>query len=155
MTKRVPFTAWVCLVAGVSAQSTPNFSGTWSLNTSKGQNLGMMTSMELTETVTQTPTELRMKDMSSFQGQDRTRELRYDLAGVPTINEGPMGDKSETVAKWSGDKLVTTWTSEGAVAGTKVVRTETRSLSADGKTMTVESVRGTNPPVVMVFERQP
>ena len=155
MTKRVPFTAWVCLAAAVSAQSTPNFSGTWAMNTSKGQNLGMMTSMQITEIVTQTPTELRMKDMSTFQGQDRTRELRYDLTGVPTVNEGPMGDESETVAKWSGDKLVTTWTSEGAVAGTKVVRTETRSLSADGKTMAVESARGTNPPVVMVFERRP
>ena len=154
MTKWVPFTVWVCLVAGVTAQSTPNFSGTWAMNPSKGQNLGMMTSMQLSEIVTQTPTDLRMKEMSSFQGQDRTRELRYDLTGVPTINEGPMGDKSETLAKWSGDKLITTWTSEGAVAGTKVVRTETRSLSADGKTMTVESVRGMNPPVVMVFDKR-
>ena len=53
-----------------------------------------------------------------------------------------------------GSKLVTTWTSDSAVAGKKVVRTETRSISPDGKVMTVESVRGSNPPIVMVFEKQ-
>jgi hypothetical protein len=66
-----------------------------------------------------------------------------------------MGGPSETVTKWDGVKLVTTWTSESAVAGgPKVVRNETRSLSADGKTMTVESVRGSNPAILMVFEKK-
>jgi hypothetical protein len=66
-----------------------------------------------------------------------------------------MGGPAETVTKWQAGKLVTTWTSESAVAGgPKVVRTETRSLSADGKTMTVESVRGSSPALVMVFEKK-
>jgi hypothetical protein len=66
-----------------------------------------------------------------------------------------MGGPAETVTKWQGGELVTTWTSESAVAGgPKVVRTETRSLSPDGKTMTVESVRGSNPAPVMVFEKK-
>jgi hypothetical protein len=51
-------------------------------------------------------------------------------------------------------KLVATWTRDGAVAGTKSVMTETRSLSTDGKTMSVESARGANPPLVMVFDRR-
>ncbi|HYL99932.1 MAG TPA: hypothetical protein VEZ90_13340 [Blastocatellia bacterium] len=49
-----------------------------------------------------------------------------------------MGKQSETVTKWSGNNLATTWKSEGAIAGTTVVRTETRSLSPDGKHMTLE-----------------
>jgi hypothetical protein len=65
-----------------------------------------------------------------------------------------MGDHNETVAKWVGGKIVTTWTREGAVAGTKSVLTETRSLSSDGKTMTLESVRGEASAVVMVFDKQ-
>src|SRR5215831_6457993 len=69
-------------------------------------------------------------------------------------NESPMAGPSETVSKWDGDKLVTTWTSQSAVAGGKTVRTETRSLSSDGNTMTIESVRGSNPPVVMVFDKK-
>jgi hypothetical protein len=66
-----------------------------------------------------------------------------------------MAGPSETISKWEGEKVVTSWTSQSAVAGgDKVVRTETRSLSADGRTMTVESVRGSNSPVVMVFEKK-
>jgi hypothetical protein len=34
------------------------------------------------------------------------------------------------------------------------VRKETRSLSPDGKTMTVESVRSSNPAIVMVFDKK-
>jgi len=34
------------------------------------------------------------------------------------------------------------------------VRIETRSVSADGSTMTLESVRGSNAPVVMVFDKK-
>jgi len=36
----------------------------------------------------------------------------------------------------------------------KTVRKETRTISADGKTMTVESVRGADAPIVMVFEKK-
>jgi hypothetical protein len=137
-----------------SAQSVPNFSGRWVLNTAKGQNLGMMMALKDTLNISQTAKELVIHDMSSFQGRDNTRELRYDLTGKTVSNDGPMGDHNETVAKWVDNKLVTTWTRDGAVAGTKSVMSETRSLSADGKTMTLESVRGESPAVVMVFEKQ-
>ena len=91
---------------------------------------------------------------ATFQGNSQQSKTHYDLTGKPAANESPMAGPSETVSKWDGNKLVTTWTSAGAVAGSKTVRTETWSLSTDGKTMTVESVRGSNPPVVMVFEKK-
>jgi len=92
---------------------------------------------------------------STFQGSDQDLKTHYDLTGKPVANESPMAGPSETTSKWDGDKLVTSWTSESAVAGgEKVVRIETRSLSADGKTMTMESVRGSTPPVVMVFDKK-
>jgi len=145
---------FVVCAAALSAQSVPNFSGRWVLNTAKGRNLGMMTALKDTVTITQTPKELVIHDTSSFQGRDNTRELRYDLTGKTVPNDGPMGDHNEITAKWVEGRIVTTWTREGAVAGTKTVMTETRSLSADGKTMTLESVRGESPAVVMVFEKQ-
>jgi hypothetical protein len=138
----------------IHAQTAPDFSGTWVLNTAKGQNLGMMASLQDSLRISQTPTELIIQDTSTFQGQQNTRELRYDLNGKAVSNEGPMGDHNETLARWVDGKLVTTWTKEGAVAGTKSVMTETRSLSPDGRTMSVESVRGPNKPVVMVYEKQ-
>jgi hypothetical protein len=135
-------------------QTSPNFSGTWAFSPTRSQNIGMMASMEDTVTIVQTTSQLTITDRARMQGQDSTRELHFDLGGKPVMNAGPMGDQNETVAKWEGPTLVVRWTGQGAVAGTKVVRRETRSLSADGKTMTVESVRGTNAPVVMVYDKR-
>jgi hypothetical protein len=82
-------------------------------------------------------------------------KTHYDLTGKSANNDSPMEGPSETVSRWDGKRFVTTWTSQSAVAGgPKVVRTETRSLSPDGNTMTIESVRGSNVPVVMVFDKK-
>jgi hypothetical protein len=136
------------------AQSLPNLSGTWVFNPARSQNVGMMASMEDTVTIVQTAALVTITDRARMQGQDSTRETHFDLTGKVVTNAGPMGDQNETVARWVDRKLVVTWTADGAVAGTKVVRTETRSLSADGKTLTVESVRGSNAPIVMVFDKR-
>ena len=114
----------------------------------------MVAAIQETTTITQTADKLTLDIASTFQDKTTNRQVTYDLTGKPVQNEGAMGDKSETVAKWDGGKLVVTWTSEGAVAGTKNVKTETRSLSADGKTMNVTSQRGTNPPMELVYEKK-
>ena len=144
----------VLFVCSVSTQPFPNFSGTWIFNPARSQNIGMMASLEDTATIVQTLEQLTISDRARMQDQDSTRELHFDLSGKPVMNAGPMGDQNETVAKWRGSMLVVTWTADGAIAGTKVVRTETRSLSADGRTMTVESVRGSTAPVVMVYDKR-
>lgn len=135
------------------AAGTTDFTGSWQFNAAKGQNLGMMGAISQTITIKQTAAEMTLVEASDFQGKKSGRTVRYDLGGAMVANEGSMGGQSETVAQWRDGKLVVTWTSEGSVAGTRNVRTETRSLSADGKTMTVESVRGSNKPMVMVFDR--
>ena len=147
---------FVCLVLPVltAAQAAPDFSGTWVLNTSKGENLGMVAAVQETLTVTQTAEQLSVQHVVVFQGKESTRAVNYDLNGEPMTNYAAMGDKSETVSEWDGDTLLTTWTSEGAIAGTTVVRRETRSLSGDGDTMTVATARGDNPAMVLVYERK-
>jgi hypothetical protein len=151
---------WIASMTAVAiaslalAQPAPDFSGTWKLNTAKGKNLPMGGAVQETVTITQKSPKLTLDIASSFQGNLSQRQVNYDLTGKPVQNEGAMGDKSETVAKWEGGKLIVTWTAEGAVAGTKVTRTETRSLSADGKMMMVTSQRGTSPPTEMVYEKQ-
>jgi hypothetical protein len=142
------------LAAGAVASGKTDFSGTWVFNPAKSKNVGPMSSMQLTSTVQQTASLVTIKDESKFMGQESIRNTRYDLGGKPAPNQNFMGENAETITRWVGDKLVTTWKTEGAIAGTTVIRTETRSLSSDGKTMTLESVRGSNPPVVMVFDRQ-
>jgi hypothetical protein len=147
---------FLCVTAVLAiAAERPNFSGSWQFNPEKSKNVGMMSQMKMVQAIEQSETALVVTTHASLQGKDDDSRTQYDLTGKPATNESPMGGPAETVTKWQGGKLVTTWTSESAVAGgPKVVRTETRSLSPDGKTMTVESVRGSNPAPVMVFEKK-
>lgn len=146
----------LCMVTMAAlAAKHADFSGTWQLNPEKSKNIGMMSQMSMTQTIAQSDTALDVTTHTKFQGRDDDSKTHFDLAGKPVTNEAPMEGTSETLSKWDGEKLVTTWTSESAVAGgAKVVRTETRSLSPDGKTMTVESARGSRPAVVMLFDRK-
>lgn len=145
-----------CLTLTMSgvALAESDFSGTWILNTSKGENLGMVAAIKETLSVEQTAEQLSVTHVSVFQGKESSREVNYDLKGTPVTNYAAMGDKSETVSQWQGDQLVTTWTSEGAIAGTSVTRTETRSLTEDGSAMSVATARADRPQMVLVYERQ-
>jgi hypothetical protein len=141
------------LALPAAAQS--KFDGKWEFNLSLSKNVGMMAQMKLHATVRHSRDEMIITSVSSFNSSpDQTSELRFDLTGKPVSNKAPMEAAAETVTKWDGNRLVTTWTSDGSVAGTKSVRTETRFLSDDGRTMTVESKRGNAPPIVMVYERK-
>lgn len=147
----------VCVLATAvasAAASATDFSGTWVLNTSKGENLGMVAAIQETLTISQSDEQLAVKHAATFQGRTTEREVNYDLTGEAVMNEAAMGERSETVSRWEGDALITTWTSEGAVAGTTVVKTEKRSLSEDGKVMSVSTARAERPPMVLVYERQ-
>ena len=143
-------------IAGLTAfaANLPDFSGKWSFNPEKSKNIGMMSDMKMMQTIKQSSASVDVTTEATFQGTNQQAKTHYDLTGKAAANDSPMAGPSETVSKWDGDKLVTTWTSSGAVAGTKTVRTETWSLSPDGKTMTIEAVRGSNPPVVMVFDKK-
>jgi hypothetical protein len=148
--------AFICLVTVAAfAAQRPDFTGFWEFNTEKSKNIGMMAQARMTRTIQQTDSALDEMTRTTFQGNGQDMKTHYDLTGKPANNDFPMTGPSETVSKWDGNQLVTTWTSESAVAGgSKVVRIETLSLSPDGNTMTVESVRGSNPPVVMVFDKK-
>jgi hypothetical protein len=137
------------------AEKHPDFSGSWQLNAEKSKNLGMMSQMDMTLLVEQSPAALDVTTHTIFQGQASDNKTHYDLTGKPVQNELPMSGVNETLSKWSDDKLLTTWSGQSAVAGgPKVVRLEKRSLSPDKKTMTVESTRGSSPAIVMVFEKK-
>jgi len=140
------------VVALAAAQT--DFSGTWEFNTEKSKNIGMMAQMKMSLAIQQSDTALEITAHSTYQGKDQENKTHLDLTGNPATNESPMGGPNETVSKWDGAKLVTTWTGQSAIAGKTVVRTETRSLSTDGKVLNLESVRGSNPPVVMIFDKK-
>jgi hypothetical protein len=149
------FVLWLLAVHTCAfAQVPPNLSGTWVFSAGDSQNVGMMVDVQYTSTLTQTGKSLVVRDDSVYNGTTQSRQTSYDLTGASTSNESPMGEKAQTVSHWDGSRLITVWTTVGAVAGTTATRTETRSLSADGKTMTLESSRAAKPPMIMVFHRK-
>ena len=148
MKAKVFILAFGLIASAASARKVVSFSGSWEFRPEKSKNVGMMAQMKITETIAQSDSALDITEGNGIK-------IHYDLSGKAVTNPSPMAGPSETVSKWDRGKLITTWTSESAVAGgPKVVRTETRSLSSEGNTMTVESVRGSNAPVVIVFERK-
>lgn len=139
---------------GVAAATPPDFSGSWVLNASNSKNLGMMSAMDYASDIKQTGDALTVKDTTQMMGQTQTQESHFALNGTSMPNVSYMGDQAHTTTHWDGAKLVTMWTSPGAVAGTNSIRTETRYLSEDGKTMTVESTNGSKAPIVFTFDRK-
>ncbi len=145
---------WLVLCGAVVAATPTDFSGTWIFSPGRSQNIGMMASLQYTSIATQTDKLLVTHDLTVFDGKEQSRDTRYDLSGAEVPNESSRGEPSRTVTHWEGSQLVTQWTSAGAIAGTTVVRMETRSLASDRKTMSVQFTRTGNPPLVLVFERK-
>src|SRR5260370_2683763 len=111
-----------------------------------------MAQMTMTLSMQQTGASSAISSHATMQGQDYDSKIHYDLTGKPATNEAPMSGASQTVSKWDGSKLVTTWTSPGAVAGSKLVRTETRSLSTDGQTLTPHTAPPPTPHLLLLFK---
>lgn len=108
--------------AAVAADPPPDFSGTWTLDAARSENPGVMSALRRVVVITQSPTALLLKEQADFQDQKSARQVHCDLTGAPTKNPASMGGTAESSAKWTDGKLVVTWTTGGAVAGTKSVR---------------------------------
>jgi len=145
-------TCLIVVAATAVAAEPADFSGTWRMNPDKGENLGMAAAVKQTLVITQTPEEFNQNFTNIFAGNTSTREVRYDMSGTPVTNFATMGAESETVARWEDNKLIAIWTSDGMFG--EVVKTETRWLSEDGNTMSVETARENRDPLLMVYDRQ-
>ena len=122
------------------AQAKPDFSGTWTLDAAKsdpapqgrgGGGGGGGRGGGGPVTIKQTATDITI-------GMNT-----YKLDGSPTDVQMGRGGAMKATAKWDGAKLVIT--TSGDLGGTAFSQTQTRSLSADGKEMTVESTGGRGP----------
>jgi hypothetical protein len=135
------------LAAGTAtAQDHPDFSGTWKLNQIKsdaapGRGGQMGGPREITLTITQTADLLTIEQA---MGQN-SRKVEYKLDGSESTNPGMRGGESKSTAKWDGKSLVieTTATFDGPNGSMTVKTKEVRTLSDDGKTMTVTTTRDT------------
>ena len=140
--------ALAALPAGLLAQ-TPDFSGTWKINMIKsdapqGRGGQQMDMSGLTLTITQTAEALTI--VQTGMGPERTTS--YYLDGRESTNAAMRGEMKST-STWDGEQLVTDGSATMQTPnGERTIKSkEVRSLSKDGKTMTVttttESPMGT------------
>lgn len=140
----------------VSAQSKPNFSGTWTLDMANSKLDQRMRIESMTLNVSQTDKEISVSTttkrlppndgmgggMGRGMGGDGTTV--YSLEGKETKVEvdGPMGKMPMALkAKLDADgtlKLSSTRTFSGPMGEVTMTTKETWKLSADGKTLTIE-----------------
>ena len=134
-------------VVSVFAQ-TPDFSGTWKLDTDRsqiaagrgGRRGGRGGGTPNAMVITQTATELTIEQSAGNQ----SRTLTYTLEGESSI-PARRGSSMTITSHWDGATLVSEGSQELSFGGggiTIEVR-EVRSLSEDGQTLTVEVTRTT------------
>jgi hypothetical protein len=122
----------VSLTVAVSAdmQDRPNFSGSWRLDPSRSDAAAHTDSPgPVTEIITHTDTQIQIATTTS-RG---TMRVSYAFPSTDQpVKEGTP------IAQWRGDTLLTDVIRD--VRGQSVTVQQTRSLSADGNEMVVESV---------------
>ena len=103
MKKSVVLLAVLFISVLVSAQGV-DFSGNWTLNSSKSK-LGDQFSMAPKEIiVVQKGNDLSLEKHSEFQDQQFTINDKFTLDGKECINDGWMDSKKKSTAVWSADK---------------------------------------------------
>lgn len=114
-------------------QARPDFSGRWELDAARSEGLREDERQGTTLVITQTPARLTI-ERTLFGGQ--TRIVVYTFDGSDSVSQA--GDvEIKARSRWEGDRLVTEGTQRASSLEAQF--TERRSLSADGRTMTVES----------------
>jgi hypothetical protein len=133
------------LPASAIAQ-TPDFTGTWKINMIKsdaapqGRGGQQMDLSKMVVAITQTAELITL--VQSGTGQELTTS--YYLDGRESTNAARRGEM-KSKSKWDGDKLVTegSATLEGPNGQMTLTMKEVRTLSGDGKTMTVTTTTDT------------
>jgi hypothetical protein len=80
-----------------------DFSGTWTLNTSKSQ-LGERSFAPKSIIIAQKGNEMSIESHNEFQGEERTRTNKYTLDGKECVNPGFRDSEVKSKAVWSSDK---------------------------------------------------
>jgi hypothetical protein len=146
--------AVILCAASLAAQSKPNFSGTWKLNTAKSDFGVLPPSNSRTDVVDHKDPDLKVavSDDGAQGQQNYTLVLTTD--GKEAINK-PGGLEMKSVATWDANNLVVSTKLQFHV--NDVAIKTSRALSDDGKTLTesahLESAMGETDQK-MVFEKQ-
>jgi predicted ribonuclease toxin of YeeF-YezG toxin-antitoxin module len=132
------------LVVAAAAAAKADFSGKWVMDKAKSE--GVPPTMEQTMTVTQTGDKIELETKVVAPQGERVIKDSYTADGkeIEFTPQGPQGamGKGKRTAKWSADgaalEVSETATLDGPNGPDEVSATRKWSLSADGKTLTIE-----------------
>ena len=149
------FLVILCLPGGNARAATPDFSGYWKLNPAKSNFGSFPAPQSNTRQIVQKGPRLSMTTVQKGPQGEVTSEFVYTTDGKPVTNKQKSGE-SKGSAQWIGDKLMIETSRD--VQGTTLLQKDIWTLSADGKTLTVDS-HVTLPngefDIKQVFEKQP
>jgi hypothetical protein len=129
----VALLATACGLAQAHAKS--NFSGSWKLNVGKSDFGAMPAPDSRTDKIAYDDPVLTDSFTQSGQMGEVTAEMKYSTDGKETTNS-IRGNEIKSTAKWEGDDLVID--GKTAFNGADVTLKDRWSLSADGKTLTIQ-----------------
>jgi len=125
------------LIAPIGAQEKkPDFSGQWTINAAKSDYGRMPKPKTYVEVIEQKEPSFTVTTTTEDQRGPSTMFLKLTTDDRDCINE-VNGNEFHSKSHWEGAKLVTTVTGDRGLS-----MVEVRSLSADGKTQTVETYMG-------------
>ena len=131
--KRTPaaaLAAMLFLPLGLTAQSSPDFSGTWTLDPARSQSAQQGEPFKsVTFVIAQSVGQVRIE---ATRGNEKESVL-YPL----TKSRASLGASGQSEAYWDGEQLVTV--TQRTVSGQTVTVKEARTLGPGGTDMTVET----------------
>ncbi len=131
----LPVAVLACVCGLVQAQAKTNFSGNWKLNSSRSDFGAMPAPDSRTDTITHQDPDLKDAFTQIGQMGEVTAEVKYSTDGKETSNT-VRGNPIKSTAKWDGEELVVD--SKASFNGSDVSMKDRWSLSADGKTLTIQ-----------------
>jgi hypothetical protein len=124
------------VAASASAQTKPNFTGDWKLNTAKSNFGPMPAPSSLTQKITHADPELKVVSAQSGDMGDFNTDFTFTTDGKESQNQMGNDFHMTTVATWEGDVLVMNSTLD--FQGNAMTGSDKWTLSPDGKTLTVQ-----------------
>ncbi len=148
--------ASLLVVVGMQAApiAVPNVSGDWKLNVGKSNYGSFPAPLGATRKIVQSGERLSLTTVQKSTKGDVTTQLNYTTDGKESVNQSQTGESKGT-AQWIGDKLMIDSSRE--VAGAVLKQREIWTLSAEGKTLTIDahvSLPNGEFDVKQVFEKQ-
>ena len=131
-------TAAVLIAVSMSAQSLPDFSGTWTMDASKSDFGPMPPPESVVMVIDHKEPTVKVSTTQKSQMGDSSNDSTYTTDGKDNVNKmrSPAGDQDvKSTTKWSGKTLMTTRTLEAQ--GMSIGIDDSWELSADGKVLTV------------------